>query len=174
MFRKATWLIAAAAMSCSLPANAAQFMFSFATSTPLFGGSVTGSGTFTTSDTAMTVGGQTAYAITGITGTVNGSAITAPTGNYGNYFTTGPTFLDGTGVTFMTASGNKVTFFNQSSNGIYRVNTFSPGSSSYVSVTTGAVAPVPEPKVWALLIGGFALVGAALRKRRPQLSALAA
>jgi hypothetical protein len=174
MLRKTSWLVAAAAMACSLPANAAQYLFGFTTSTPLFGGPVTGSGTFTTSDTSTIVGGQTAFAITGISGTVNGSAIVAPTGSYGNYFTTGPSFLDGTGTTFMTASGNKITFFNQSNNGMYRVNTFSPGSSSYVSATTSAVAPVPEPAVWTLLIAGFALLGGALRARRPHFAALTA
>ena len=35
-------------------------------------------------------------------------------------------------------------------------------------------APVPEPTLWALMIGGFGLVGAALRRRRPhtQISAV--
>ena len=173
MFKRSTWLVAAAAMAFSLPANAAQFMFSFTTSTQLFGGAVTGSGVFTTSNTSTTVGGQTAFAITSVTGTVNGSAIVAPTGSYGNYFTTGPSFLDGTGTTFSTAAGNTVTFFNQSSNGIYRVNTFSPGSSSFVSASSSAVAPVPEPASWALLIMGFAVLGGALRTRRPRLAALA-
>ncbi|MCW2349125.1 MULTISPECIES: PEPxxWA-CTERM sorting domain-containing protein [unclassified Sphingobium] len=177
MFKKASGLIAIAALSFSLPAHAAQYMFNFTTSTPLFGGSVTGSGVFTTSDTPMIVGGQTAYAVTSITGQVNGFDIIAPTGSYGNYFTTGPSFLDGTGVTFRTTGSNNqntVTFFNQSSNGIYRVNTFSPGSSSFVTASSSAVAPVPEPVSWALFIVGFALVGTALRTRRPYLVALTA
>lgn len=167
MFRKTSWLLAAAAMACSLPAQAAQYMFSFDTNTPLFGGSVTGSGIFTTSDTAMMVGGQTAFAITSITGTVNGSAINAPTGNYGNYFTTGPSFLDGSGVNFFTDAGTRVAFFNQSNNGLYRVNTFTPGSSSYVTASASPVtAAVPEPMSWAMFVGGFALLGGMLRTRR--------
>ncbi|MCW2336974.1 hypothetical protein M2337_001207 [Sphingobium sp. B2D3A] len=177
MLKKASGLVAIAALSCSLPAHAAQYMFNFATSTPLFGGSVNGSGVFTTSDTPMMVGGQTAYVITSITGQVNGFDIVAPTGSYGNYFTTGPSFLDGTGVTFKTTGSsnhNTVTFFNQSSNGIYRVNTFSPGSSSFVTASSSAVAAVPEPVSWALFIIGFALVGTALRTRRPHLAPLAA
>jgi hypothetical protein len=28
-----------------------------------------------------------------------------------------------------------------------------------------AFAPVPEPKTWALLIGGFALLGLAIRRK---------
>lgn len=38
-------------------------------------------------------------------------------------------------------------------------------TQSATSVTT-AVAAVPEPATWAMLIGGFALTGAALRRRR--------
>ena len=158
---------AAAALSAAAPAPAAQYLFGFTTSTPLFGPTVAGSGTFTTSDVATTVSGQTAFQILSITGTVNGSAIVAPTGNYGNYFTTGPSFLDGTGTTFMTAAGNKIVFFNQSSNGIYRVNTFSPGSSNFVNATSSLVAaPVPEPATWAMMLFGFAGIGLAVRRRR--------
>lgn len=160
-------ILAAAILGiAAAPASAAQFSFSFTTNQQLFGGPVTGSGVFTTSDTAMTVGGQTAFAITSITGTVNGSAIVAPTAaSYGNYFTTGPTFLDGSGVRFSTAAGNDVAFFNQSNNGLYRVNTFSPGSSSYVSATSARLAAVPEPAAWALMLLGFGGIGFALRRR---------
>lgn len=154
------------AMFAAVPASAAQFLFNFTTSTQLFGGPVTGSGTFTTSDTSMLVGGQTAFPITSITGTVNGSAIVAPTGNYGNYFTTGPSFLDGSGVNFNTAAGTTVAFFNQSSNGIYRVNTTSPGSSSFVTASASAVtAAVPEPATWAMMLFGFALIAGTMRSR---------
>lgn len=38
----------------------------------------------------------------------------------------------------------------------------------------GQVAGVPEPSAWALLIGGFALIGATLRRRRPAVSDLGA
>jgi hypothetical protein len=165
----------AAALLAAQPANAAQFVFAFNTSTPLFGPTVSGSGTFFTSDTPMTVAGQTAFQILSITGTVNGSAINAPTGNYGNYFTTGPSFLDGTGTTFFTASGSRVDFFNQSSNGLYRVNTFSPGSSNFVNATSSpAAAAVPEPTTWAMMLLGFGAVGFALRRRRPLLSVVPA
>lgn len=164
---------AVAALCAAMPASAAQYVFGFTTSTPLFGSAVSGSGTFTTSDTAMTVGGQTAYQILSITGSVNGSAIVAPTGNYGNYFTTGPSFLDGTGTTFMTASGNRIVFFNQSSNGIYRVNTFSPGSSNFVNATSSLVAPVPEPATWAMMLLGFGAIGFAMRRRSAPIARLA-
>lgn len=150
------------------PASASQFMFNFTTNQQLLGGSVTGSGIFTTSDIPMTVGGQTAFAITSITGMVNGSAIVAPAAaSYGNYFTTGPTFLDGSGVRFNTAAGTNVAFFNQSNNGLYRVNTISPGSSSYVTATsTRLAAAVPEPSTWAMLLLGFGALGYCVRRGR--------
>ena len=119
----------------------------------------------------MTVGGQTAFSIIAISGTVNGFAITGPVlASYGNYFTTGPSFLDGSGVKFFTEGSNgqnRVDFFNQSSNGVYRVNTQSPGSSEYVTVSSSAVvAAVPEPSTWAMMILGFLGVGFMAYRRR--------
>ncbi len=160
-------VIAAAAVTAA-PAAAAQFVFSFAPNQQLFGPAVSGSGVFTTADTPMTVGGQTAFEITSITGTVNGSQIVAPTGSYGNYFTTGPAFLDGSGTRFFTASGIDVRFFFQDSVSRYRVNTFgSFGSSAFVTaVSSPAVAPVPEPATWAMMVLGFGAIGGAARLRR--------
>ena len=173
MRRFAIPLAAIAAMTVSAPANAAQYVFSFTTSQALIGPTVSGSGTFTTSDTAMMVGSQTAFQILSVSGQVNGVAINNATGNYGNYFTTGPSFLDGTGSTFSLVNGGRVTFFNQSSNGLYRVNTFSPGSSNFVNATSSLVAPVPEPATWAMMLFGFGAIGFAMR-RRPSLTLRAA
>ena len=158
--------VAVLGMAMTSPASAAQFGFSFVTSTPLFGGPVMGSGVFTTSDTAMTIAGRTAFAITSISGMVNGIAVAAPTGNYGNYFTTGGTFLDGSGTTFNNANGGRIDFFFQDSVQQYRVNTFSPGSSSFVTATSVAVAAVPEATTWAMMLAGFGLIGTILRRRR--------
>ena len=158
--------LAGMAMAIASPASAAQFGFTFATNQLLFGGPVTGSGVFTTSDTAMTVAGRTAFAITSISGFVNGVAINAPTGSYGNYFTTGPAFLDGSGVKFENASGGRIDFFFQDSVSRYRVNTFSPGSSSFVTASSARVAAaVPEASTWAMMLAGFGIVGASLRRR---------
>ena len=122
---------------------------------------------FNTSDMAMTIGGQTAFAVTSITGMVNGSAIVAPDGNYGNYFTTGGTFLDGSGLRFFTQADTDVRLFFQDSVGRYRVNTFSPGSSSFVTANTAPVAAaVPEPATWAMLVLGFGSIGLSLRTAR--------
>jgi PEP-CTERM motif len=162
----------AATLALPNTASAAIYNFSFTPSQALLGGPVSGSGTFTTSDTATQVGGQTAFSILSITGSVNGFNILAPTNGagYGNYFTTGPSFLDGTGVTFFTSGSNNqnlVTFFNQSSNGLYRVNTQSPGSSEYVNASSAMVAGVPEPSTWAMMILGFLALGfMAYRKKQ--------
>lgn len=166
-------LMAGLAMTLASPASAAQFGFTFATSTQLFGGPVMGSGVFTTSDTSSQVNGQTAFAITSITGMVNGSAIVAPTSNYGNYFTTGPAFLDGTGLRFFTAAGNDIRFFFQDTASQYRVNTFSPGSSSFVTASSAAVATVPETSTWGMMLLGFGIVGSAVRLRRRAVYAIA-
>ena len=164
--------ITIAALAAAMPATAAQFAFSFTPSQALLGATFSGSGIFTTSDVATMVGGQTAFAITSITGTVGGSAIVAPTAaSYGNYFTTGSYFLDGSGVNFSTASGRPISFFNQSNNNLYRINAQSPGASFYVTATSSAVAAVPEPASWAMMIGGFGLTGAALRRRRGSFAA---
>ena len=166
-------LVAAAALLglAATPASAAQYMWDFS-GTNLFGqpAMTQGNGVFTTSGPAMTVGGETAYAITGITGQVNGSSIAAPTGSYGNYFTTGPGFLDGTGVSFMTAAGTRVDFFLQDFVDLYRVNTFSPGATGYVTASSSLVASAPEPGTWAMVFVGLGMVGATLRYRPRQLA----
>ncbi len=161
-------LCASLSVAVTAPASAAQIAFNFSTNTPLFGGPVTGSGIFTISDTSMQVGGRTAFDIVSITGTVNGSAITAPIGNYGDFFTTGPSFLDGTGLRFFTAAGNDIRFFYQDSVSRYRVNTFSPGSSSFVTASATRINDVPEPMT--LLLFGAGLAGAAALRRRKKVA----
>jgi hypothetical protein len=158
-------LAATTALIAISPAQAAQYTFAFTTSQALFGPTVAGSGTFTTSDTSTVVGGQTAFQILSVMGTVNGVAVNTPTGSYGNYFTTGPSFLDGTGSSFLNVNGGRIDFFNQSTNGLYRVNTFSPGSSNFVTASSSPVAAVPEPAAWALMLLGFAGIGMAMRRR---------
>jgi hypothetical protein len=164
-------LAAAVGLAIAAPASAAQYTFDFS-GTDLFHPSVTfdGSGVFTTSDTATQVGGETAFAITGVTGTFNGSAfVPSASGAYGNYFTTGPTFLDGTGVVLNTAAGNIVDFFHQDF-GSYRVNLFGvSGGAAFVTASSSAVAAaVPEPATWAMMLMGLGALGAILRRRRLQ------
>lgn len=148
------------------PASAAVYNFTFSGTGAFHGESDIGSGTFTVSDTATQVNGQTAFQIVGITGTVNNSAITAPispTSNYGNYFTTGPAFLDGSGVKFTTADRTNYDFFFQDPPGSqYRLNFTGPngGDSAFpLAVTSSVVAAVPEASTWAMMILGFCGLG---------------
>ena len=155
------------------PASAAVYSFMFTENQHLLGPQTQiGMGSFTTTDSAMTVGGQIAFQIVGITGTIDGSSINAPitaTSNYGNYFTTGASFLDGSGTNFFLASGEKISFFFQDPpTARYRINTQSPGGSAYVTASSAIVAAVPEPSTWAMMILGFAGVGYMAYRRRNQ------
>ena len=62
-------------------------------------------------------------------------------------------------------------FFNQSTNGLYRVNTFSPGSSEYVMASSALVAGVPEPSTWAMMILGFLGLGFMAYRRKQNVTA---
>ena len=59
---------------------------------------------------------------------------------------------------FFDAAGNPIAFgtLTGASGRLYDAN----------GVHTAAVGGVPEPTTWALLVGGFALVGAMTRRRR--------
>ena len=105
------------------PASAAQFDFSFTTtSTPFGGPSQNGSGVFTTSNIAETIEGRNAFAITGISGQINNVAISGLTPFSTSliptyyYFTSGPTFLSGTGVNFNTDAFQNIKFYAPSAN----------------------------------------------------------
>jgi PEP-CTERM motif len=159
----------AIALGCGVaaPASATVYTFSFTETTDLFGPDIlNGSGTFTTSGPALQIGGQTAFAITGITGTVNGSAINPAAGTIGDYYTTGPFFLDGSGVNFSTSAGLTGNFFLQSNNSLYRVNALGPFADGDVSASSAQVAAVPEPSTWAMMILGFLGVGFLAYRRK--------
>jgi len=165
-----TTLAAFSAAAIAVPASAAEFFFDFETSRALFGGPVEGSGVFTTSDTAMTVGGQTAFAVTGITGTFNGQTITGPTlATFGNFFPDAPTFVDGSGIRFNTTGITNISLFFDSNQNSYRVNAIGAGRSSLVTANAGpvaVVAAVPEPATWAMMLIGFGGIGYSMRRRR--------
>jgi hypothetical protein len=167
-----TRLIGAAlvALCVAAPASAQDYTFDFSTSTALFGASGTGSGTITADGVTFDSRGFTAQMITGISGTFNGSAITglaSPFGANNLYYLTGPSFVDGSGLGFLTAAGTSVNLFYQDTASSYRINTTGPFTSSFVNASsTAVVAAVPEPGTWAMMLLGFGTAGVAMRRRR--------
>ena len=166
----------ALAIGMSSPASAAQFDFSFDTTSTLFGGpDQTIRGTFTTSDTPVDRFGFLGLAITGITGTINGTAISGLFDAPGNptyyYLTSGPTFLDGSGVRFNAGLATNIAFFHQDNvaSDVYRVN--GNGTiSAFGTASSSLVAPgaVPEPATWTMMMLGFGIIGYGLRRRSKQ------
>lgn len=165
--------LAALCAIASTPASAAMFNFNFNTTSTLFGGpDQTISGIFTTSDTPVDRFGQTGLEITGISGTINGVAISGiyniPNNPY-YYLTSGSTFLDGSGVRFNAGAAQNIAFFHQDNvaSDLYRVNgngtisAFGPATSSPLALPGG----VPEPATWLMMILGFGVVGFATRRQ---------
>jgi hypothetical protein len=177
----------AAAVVCAtalLPvsANATTYYFTIS------GAGITASGSIT-ADTSTSFGNPWAcgtcasgpgYAITGISGTVNGAAITGllPSGSYiGNdnrIYPTSTPFLDWGDIGFQTAT-NRYNVYDAHFQGIaaYLIGSDAFGDRRAVEFTLSDKAPgggVPEPAAWALLIAGFGLTGAALRRRTAALA----
>ena len=166
--KKAAFGLAAAMALAAVasPAAAADYFFGFS-GTNLFGGQpLVGSGTLTTDGVTVTRNGRDAQAITGITGTYNGSTITALASVTGsdNYYYLTDKFVSGNGLGFTTAAGTNANLFDSA--GQYRINTTNPFQSGFVTATSSAVAAVPEPASWAMLILGMGAVGFAMRRRQ--------
>ena len=162
----------AAVAFTAYPAQAAQFLFTFSGQN-LFGSStISGNGIFTVSDTAQVINGQEAFKITDISGSLNSSPITALVpGVFGadNFFYKTNFFVRGQGIGFRNAAGTTANLFLQQGSR-YRVNTLNPFGSAFVAASvTPAVAAVPEPSTWIMLLTGFLAIGVALRARKPRL-----
>jgi hypothetical protein len=179
--RKLAIGFAVVAALAAAPASAAEFAFTFDTTSTLFGGqSQTIRGIFTTSDTPVDRFGQTGLVITGISGTINDVAISGlfniPNNPY-YYITSGPTFLDGSGVRFNAGAAQNIAFFHQDGVGpsTYRVNgngtisAFGPATSTRLA----SMAAVPEPATWAMMLIGFGGIGTAMRRNRQATAKLA-
>lgn len=167
----------AALAALASPAAAAQYVVNFDTTSTIFGGAFqTLRSTITTSNTSTQIGGQTAFAITGISGTLNGGAITglfdAPGSPTYYLFTTGPTFLDGSGVRFNAGGYTNIAFFHQDNVPAteYRINGGGTISAFGTASATAVGGAVPEPATWAMMIGGFGAIGGTLRYRRRKVS----
>jgi hypothetical protein len=160
--------IALASIAAS-PASAAQYVFNVATNQALFGGAQSASGVITTSDVLTTSPlNMMGYAVTSISGTLNGSAINGLSGFQGSnnfYYTTG-SFVDGSGIGFTTVGGASASLYFASAVQRFQLTTVSPFSTGYVTATSSLVAAVPEAATWAMMLVGFGMVGAAMRYRR--------
>lgn len=151
------------------------------------------SAVITTSDTLNAVGG---YDVTGIEGTTTWGDITALIANPAQPYTAnywpdghvtidyqlgsewpfdnvlfdngGPWFTEN-GILFQTATAvwNLAIYKGQDYVGISQIGTFSATEWKFpIEVTRIADGGVPEPASWMMMIGGFGLVGASLRRRR--------
>jgi hypothetical protein len=171
---------AVALVAMAEPAFAGHFLFS------ITGSGYLASGTLTTDD----LSGQPndfpcsgcasgpGFLVTGMTGTINGDAITgvAPigslAGNNNKLYATAP-YLDWGDLGIQTATHIYNVFeakYYTGQPGWFIVADNTPLFSSPVTFSLSA-APAPEPASWALLTGGFGLIGGALRRRRTAVSA---
>lgn len=168
-------LISFAAVALSLvPSNAtaAVFQLNYTTLADSLFDAVTVDATLTTDNGEFY--GLPGYLVTGITGTRGGVAIDGLADPFSEIFFPGaPDFVDGFGITF-TAGGRDFNVF-KSNAAFYQEFSYVSGDFNNDGegrlILNGAIslnpAIVPEPAAWALLIGGFATVGVAMRRRRP-------
>jgi hypothetical protein len=163
--------IAAAALAAMMSvtvANAASYTFSFS------GSGYTGSGTLTTSDT-VTAGydQQDGYEITSFTGMVNGVTIGdllavgtdvggAPVTNL--LYPSVPELFDFQGFGFY-LNGAKASIYNYIDPSYFEIFIEGQGNKP-ISFNLTAVAAVPEPSTWAMMMLGLAGLGFAGRRRQ--------
>lgn len=107
---------------------------------------------------------------TGISGLVNGSDPITGLSNYAgadnNLYVTGAWVTFG-GLSFSSASLGDFNFYNSGS-GYYGLLSSKVDINGYPDgvVATAHVEPVPEPAAWALMLLGFGVTGAAIRRTR--------
>lgn len=153
------------------PASAANYIFTLSTA------GFSGSGTFVTSNTVNAGGG---YAILSSTGSFGSGAsaisLTGPTTFAGAdntlFYPTTP-YLSFDGTSFLGSDGTSYNLYYSAGFGAYRIFT---STSTFIAVTSFTLTPaaVPEPASWALMVGGFGLVGGTLRARARAKVAIAA
>lgn len=174
---KTVWsLLVAAAMALGMQcAYADDWAFTYTDA----GGGIPafGSGTF---ETGALAGGT--YALTGITGTANGLAITGLS-DYASadnlLYPTAP-FVDVSGISFHTSGGPdwNLAFLSGGFNGInfdgqVAVNSnLDPGTGlAHFEAINLSVAAVPEPESYAMLLAGLGLMAFLARRRKQNAAA---
>lgn len=166
--------------SLGTSANAASFSFNFTDTSS----QVLASGFLTTADTLNALGG---YDLTSISGTVTGfGAITGfvpintplPGTSSANGFlynntvyTSAYPHVDLNGLLFSTAGASWNVYRNGTDvfTGFDGTN-YIPNSSGTQFAGTFTITAVPEPASWAMMIAGFGLLGATMRRRRVSVS----
>lgn len=129
-----------------------------------------------TLDATSDGGGQ--YTVTSVSGDIDGlpASLIAPGGDYNDnlvFYPGTPATLDFDGLAFSTASGGVFGVYYYATSGVYEIGCQGGGgcgggfggsvdSFSLTEVTSST----PEPAIWALMLVGFAGLGAALRSRR--------
>ena len=176
MHRIRTSLWAAAAivgLSVCGAADATVFDFTFTQGT-----FTAASGTITTADTANADGG---FDITGITGTIYTNAIAGLASPGAELFPNSPDgqLLDSDGIFIDVPNGFLASPYNiffgpedvddPVGHVDYQLGTpffGSLGGVFSIEQESGDAGAVPEPASWALMLGGFGMVGGAMRSRR--------
>jgi len=145
------------ALLAAAPAAALTYAYSFAST-----GGDAGSG-FLTTATAGT------SSITSITGTFDGSAVTAlsPYAGANNILTPSGPYVSIRGVSVSTAGGTNYNLYFQGSNYGITDSFNDPGGTGVGKriLTSFSVTAVPEPATWGLMIVGFGMTGFAARRR---------
>ncbi len=152
-------LLAAAALAvAAVPAAAVTYAYTYAST----GGDI-GSGRLTTATPGLA-------AITGITGTFDGSAVTAlsPYASADNNINPAGPYVTFSGVSVSTAGGTDYNLYFDGSNYNITDSVNDPGGSGSGArnLTSFTVSQVPEPATWGLLLAGFGMVGVAARRRK--------
>lgn len=166
------------------PAWAGNYDFTFTDTSSV----VLAHGVLHTSDTLNALGG---YDVTGISGVAGGNAITGLISdpyspNAGYYFSDGhisstpdsgwewsydntlyaggPPYVDGPGLLFKTST-NIFNLYNEGGDALGS-SPIGVWANSISGGTLSISESVPEPASWAMMLGGFGLIGGAMRSRR--------
>ncbi|HMI19116.1 MAG TPA: PEPxxWA-CTERM sorting domain-containing protein [Sphingomonas sp.] len=175
-------LFAAAAVA---PAQAANFLFQYDADQSLsqVGSPLSATLYLTTSDVLNSIGG---YDILSASGTVDGSAVTGLVVNpnqpnlglvasffFDNVLYTSGPGLSEAGFVVSTSAltinfGYSGGYYAISADGSTHVNTHGQTVfNTKFSTGDGSLSAVPESASWAMMVAGFGMAGAAMRRRRP-------